>query len=67
MNTKDSQRFRLIGWSAIIAATLQTVSLTRYINRLPEDWIGITLYIITLIAFIAVSFGSLIQAQQKEK
>jgi hypothetical protein len=67
MATKDSQRFRLMGWSAVIAATLQTVGLIRYIQRLPQDWIGITLYTITLIAFIAVSIGSFIQARKMEK
>jgi len=67
MANKDSRRFRLMGWSGSIAATLQTVGLIRYISRLPDDWIGITLYTITLIAFIAVSIGSFIQAQQKDK
>ena len=67
MTTKDSRRFRLMGWSAVIAATLQTVGLIRYIQRLPQDWIGIILYTITLIAFIAVSIGSFIQARKTEK
>ena len=67
MTTKDSRRFRLMGWSAVVATTLQTVGLIRYIQRLPQDWIGITLYAITLIAFIAVSIGSFIQARQKDK
>jgi len=65
MTAKDSYRFRLMGWSAFIAATLQTVGLIRYIKRLPDDWIGIALYAITLLAFIAVSIGSFIQAAQK--
>jgi len=67
MTIKDSRRFRLVGWLAAIAVILQTVGLIRYIDRLPEDWIGITLYIITLIAFFAVSIGSFIQARQKKK
>jgi len=67
MNTKDSRRFRLVGWSAVIAAALQTVGLIRYIQRLPQDWVGIALYTFTLIAFIAVSIGSFIQARKKEK
>jgi len=67
MTTKYSRRFRLVGWSAVIAATLQTVGLIRYIQRLPEDWVGITLYTITLIAFIAISIGSFIQAREKDK
>jgi len=67
MTNKDSQRIHLMGWSAVIAATLQTVGLIRYISRLPEDWVGITIYAITLIAFIAVSIGAFIQARQKDK
>ncbi|HSG44487.1 MAG TPA: hypothetical protein VLA72_15165 [Anaerolineales bacterium] len=67
MTTKDSQSFFVMGWSGAIAATLQTVGLIRYISRLPEDWVGITIYAITLIAFIAVSIGSFIQARKKDK
>jgi hypothetical protein len=67
MTNKDVRRFRLMGWSGAIAATLQTVGLIRYISRLPEDWIGITIYAITLIAFIAVSIGSFFLANQKDK
>ena len=67
MSTKEARRFRLFGWSAAIAATLQTVGLIRYVSRLPDDWVGITIYTITLIAFIAVSIGSFIQARQKDK
>ena len=67
MTLNDSRRFRLMGWSGAIAAILQTVGLIRYIDRMPEDWIGITLYTITLIVFIAVSIGSFIQAREKDK
>ena len=67
MNTKDSRRFRLMGWSTVIAVALQTVGLIRYILRLSQDWVGIALYTVTLIAFIAVSIGSFIQARQKDK
>jgi len=65
MSTKEVRRLRLFGWSAAIAATLQTVGLIRYISRLPDDWVGITLYVVTLLAFIAVSIGSFLQAGQK--
>jgi len=67
MATKDSRILRLVGWSAVIAATLQMVGLIRYIQRLPQDWLGIALYTITLLAFIAVSIGSFIQARQKDQ
>jgi hypothetical protein len=56
-----------MGWSAAIAAILQTVGSLRYISRLPEDWIGIAIYTVTLVAFIAVSIGSFIQARQRDE
>jgi len=64
MNTKDLRRYRRVGWFAVVAAILQTIGLIRYIDRLPDDWVGITLYVVTLLAFIAVSIGSFIQAGQ---
>ena len=64
MSTKEARRLGLFGWSAAIAAILQTVGLIRYVSRLPDDWVGITLYVVTLLAFIAVSIGSFIQAGQ---
>lgn len=64
MSAKETRRFRLIGWSAVVAAILQTIGLIRYIDRLPDDGVGITLYVVTLLAFIAVSIGSFIQAGQ---
>ena len=65
MTKKVNKRFRLLGWFATIASIFQIVGLIRYINRLPCDWIGIALYAITLIAFVLISLGSFIQAQQK--
>jgi len=66
MKLKDVKRLRLFGWSAALAAIFQTIGLIRYVNRLPDDWIGITLYAITLVAFVLVSIGSFIQARQKD-
>ncbi len=65
MKSKEKKRFRLFGWLAAIAAIFQMIGLIRYINRLPDDWIGIALYAITLVAFVLVSIGSFIQARQK--
>ena len=64
MKPKETKRFRLFGWLAAIAAIFQMIGLIRYINRLPDDWIGITLYAITLVAFVLVSIGSFIQTRQ---
>ena len=64
MKTKNPRSLRIFGWSDVVAAVLQTIGLIRYINRSPDDWIGITLYTITLLAFIAVSAGAFIQARK---
>ena len=66
MNNKISRRFRIFGWLAALAALLQMIGLIRYISRLPEDWIGIALYTITLIAFVAASAGAFIQSRNFE-
>ena len=65
MKRNEAKRFRLFGWAAAIAAVLQAIGLIRYLNRLPDDWIGITLYAVTLLAFILVSIGSFIQVRKK--
>jgi hypothetical protein len=66
MTIIESRKFNLVGWSTMIAAALQTGALIRYVNRLPEDWIGITLCAITLAAFVAIAIGAFIQAHRKE-
>ena len=65
MTKKEIKRFQFFGWITTIAGFFQAVGLIRYINRLPDDWIGISLYAITLVAFVLVSIGSFIQARQK--
>jgi hypothetical protein len=47
-----------------LVALLQTIGLIRYISRLPEYWIGITIYAITLLAFIVSSIGALLQTRK---
>lgn len=65
MKTNEAKRLRVFGWSAAVAAVLQSIGLIRYINRLPDDRIGITIYAVTLIAFVLASIGSFIQARKK--
>ena len=65
MKLQDAKYLGLFGRSAAFAAILQTIGLIRYINRLPDNWIGIALYAITLVAFVLVSIGSFTQARQK--
>jgi len=66
MNNGNQYNFRIFGWLAALAALLQAIGLIRYVNRLPEDWIGIMLYTITLLAFTAASVGAFIQARKSD-
>ena len=57
MNKTNSNPFRVAAIFMAIMGVLQIVGLVRYLDRLPEDWIGIGLYILTIIAFVVASFG----------
>lgn len=57
MNKTSSNPFRAVNIFMAIMAVLQIFGLVRYLDRLPEDWIGIGLYIVTIIAFVIASFG----------
>ena len=52
--------------SAIVACILQIIGLIRYLIRLPEDWVGIVLYIATIIAFALIAVGFYIQWRQQK-
>jgi hypothetical protein len=48
----------LIGAVAnVVACLLQIVGLVRYVGRLPDDRVGIGLYVVTAIAFALGAFG----------
>lgn len=70
MNNKNQQLDKnkrlntVFGWAAALAAVLQTAGLIRYINRLPNDWVGISLYIVTILAFTGISAGAFIQSRK---
>lgn len=55
---------RWLAAGAALACMLQVIGLLRYVNRLPDDWIGITLYIVTIVAFALVALGFYFQARQ---
>jgi len=61
---KNKRLYPVFGWAAAIAAVLQTAGLIRYINRLPNDWVGISLYVVTILAFVGISAGAFIQARK---
>ncbi len=41
---KESTRLLIWGWSAAIATIIQIIALIRYMDRDPDDWIGVTLF-----------------------
>ena len=47
--------------SAAVACILQVIGLTRYIGRLPQDYVGIGLFSFTAVAFAIVTIGFFIQ------
>ena len=51
--------------AAAVACILQIIGLIRYINRLPEDCVGIGLFSFTAIAFAIVSIGFFMQWRKR--
>ncbi|UCC60768.1 MAG: hypothetical protein JSW38_10540 [Dehalococcoidia bacterium] len=58
---KRSTMLLIVAFCLIIAFILQAIFLARYVGRLPDDWVGIGIFIAALIAFALVSVGYLIQ------
>jgi hypothetical protein len=65
MKATNPRGYLIAAVIAVIACTVQIVGLLRYIDRLPEDWVGIGLYIITIVAFALVAFGFYVQSQKR--
>jgi hypothetical protein len=40
-----------------IAFILQSIGTVRYVRRLPNDWVGIVLYVTTTVLFAVVALG----------
>jgi uncharacterized membrane protein YhhN len=49
-----------MGVSSAIAFILSAIALARYVDRLPDDLVGVVLYSITLVLFAILAFGSYI-------
>ena len=65
---KSNPKGWLIGAVALNCACIfQVIGLTRYIERLPDDWLGIGLYIITIIAFGLAALGFFIRWNKEKK
>jgi hypothetical protein len=64
MKDSRSRSYRLASLIAIIACILQIIGFLRYVERLPEDWVGIGLYLVTIVALALVAFGFYIQSRK---
>lgn len=67
MEKSKSKGWFLGAVAAAIACILQVIGLTRYIGRLPGDWLGIGLYIITIIAFGLAALGFFIRWNEEKQ
>jgi hypothetical protein len=47
-----------------VACALQIVGLIRYVGRLPADWVGIGLYIASIIAFAVAALAFYIRSRR---
>ena len=58
---KRSTGLLVMGVSSTIAFILSAIALARYVDRLPDDLVGVVLYSITLVLFAILAFGSYIR------
>lgn len=66
MKTRGMKSWLFASIAAGIAAIFQIYALIRYIGRLPDDWFGILLYVVTILAFLAGAFGFYLQWRQSK-
>ncbi len=52
---------------SVIACLFQIIGLIRYLGRLPDDWIGIALYMATIAAFSLGAIGFYIQWRKQKQ
>ncbi|MDY6893236.1 MAG: hypothetical protein SVO26_05945 [Chloroflexota bacterium] len=57
MKLKKSTGLLLAALFLAITAVLQGIALARYLTRMPEDWVGIGLYIAAVVLFTIASLG----------
>jgi len=62
---KNSNAFRIASIFMAITALVQIFGLVRYLDRLPEDWLGIGLYVVTIVALVIASFGFYVKWRQE--
>lgn len=64
MSMSKKRLWRITSTCAVVACLFRVVGLIRYLDRVPGDWIGIGLYVVTIAAFAVGAVGSYIQGQR---
>jgi hypothetical protein len=57
VKTMKSRNMLIAAVCSTVACLLQVIGLIRYLSRLPDDWVGIGLYIATIVAFALGAIG----------
>jgi len=50
-----------------VAGILMAVALARYVNRLPDDWVGIGLFSAAMIGFLIALVGFLVRWREERR
>ena len=67
MNKPKPRSLLITSVAAAIACLLQIFALIRYVYRLPEDWVGIVIYSVTVLAFALAAIGFYIRWNKEKK
>ena len=67
MNSKKSTGLLIVTVCLAIAVILQAIGLARYVDRLPDDWVGVGLYSAALVGFAIAAISFFIQWQKGKK
>lgn len=61
MKKPKSRSFLVTAAIACVLMVSQVIALIRYVGRLPDDWVGIVIHTVTMIAFAIVAIGFFIR------
>jgi ABC-type transport system involved in cytochrome bd biosynthesis fused ATPase/permease subunit len=67
MGSRKSRITLLVGILSAVACILQVTGLMRYLVRLPDDRVGIALYMVTIVAFALVSIEHFARWRKERK
>jgi hypothetical protein len=63
VNITQQKSLRIAAVISAVACLFQIIGLVRYVGRLPDDWIGIGLYAVTIVAFAVGAIGFYVRAK----